>query len=49
MSTRASYHQVTTGLNETRWMIIKDRLGRGWYKFRRNPISLVGGVMVLLC
>jgi len=49
MSTRASHHQVTMGLNETRWMIIKDRLGRGWYKFRRNPISLVGGVMVLLC
>ena len=33
---------------ETRWSSFADRLGRGWYKFRRNRISLVGGAMVLL-
>lgn len=33
---------------ETRWAAFKDRLGRGWYKFRRNRISLVGGAIVLL-
>jgi peptide/nickel transport system permease protein len=32
----------------TGWMAFKDRLGRGWYRFRRNPISLAGGSMVLL-
>lgn len=32
----------------TRWMSIKDRIGRGWYRFRRNPISLAGASMVLL-
>jgi len=32
----------------TRWIAFKNRIGRGWYRFRRNPISLVGGSMVLL-
>ncbi len=32
----------------TRWMSFKDRVGRGWYRFRRNPISLAGASMVLL-
>ena len=32
----------------TRWIAFKDRVGRGWYRFRRNPISLAGGSMVLL-
>lgn len=31
----------------TRWAALADRLARGWYKFRRNRISLVGGGMVL--
>jgi len=35
-------------LTISRWMGFKDRLGRGWYRFRRNPISLAGGSMVLL-
>ena len=30
----------------TRWMSFKDRVGRGWYRFRRNPISLAGASMV---
>ncbi len=28
--------------------ILRDRFGRNWYRFRRNPISLVGTGMVLL-
>ena len=32
----------------TRWAVLKDRLGRNWYRFRRNPLSLIGGSMVLL-
>jgi peptide/nickel transport system permease protein len=32
----------------TKWMELKERIGRGWYRFRRNPISLIGGCMVLL-
>ena len=30
----------------TRWMSFKDRVGRSWYRFRRNPISLAGASMV---
>jgi peptide/nickel transport system permease protein len=40
--------QVIRGPEETRFAVFKDRLGRGWYKFRRNRISLIGGAMVLL-
>ena len=29
-------------------MSFKDRVGRSWYRFRRNPISLAGASMVLL-
>ncbi len=43
-----SCQQQTARTEETRWAAFKDRLGRGWYKFRRNRISLVGGAMVLL-
>jgi peptide/nickel transport system permease protein len=32
----------------TRWIAFKESLGRGWYRFRHNPISLVGASMVLL-
>lgn len=32
----------------SRWMAFKDRVGRSWYRFRRNPISLAGASMVLL-
>lgn len=32
----------------TGWAAFKDRVGRGWYRFRRNPISLAGASMVLL-
>lgn len=32
----------------TWWVRLKDRVRRGWYRFRRNPISLAGGSMVLL-
>lgn len=35
-------------LTTTRWMSIKDRVGRGWYRFRRNSISLAGASMVLI-
>lgn len=32
----------------SRWTAFKDRVGRSWYRFRRNPISLAGASMVLL-
>ena len=32
----------------SRWTAFKDRLGRSWYRFRQNPISLAGASMVLL-
>jgi peptide/nickel transport system permease protein len=44
----SSNQRVAPTPEETRWAAFKDRLGRGWYKFRRNRISLVGGAMVLL-
>jgi peptide/nickel transport system permease protein len=44
----SSNQRVAPTAEETRWAAFKDRLGRGWYKFRRNRISLVGGAMVLL-
>ena len=34
---------VDSEFTATRWMALKDRVGRGWYRFRRNPISLAGG------
>jgi len=37
-----------SGLVTTRWIAFKDRIGRAWYRFRRNPISLAGGSIVLL-
>ena len=39
--------QTATRSEETRWSSFADRVGRGWYKFRRNRISLIGGGMVL--
>ena len=39
--------QTATRSEETRWSSFADRVGRGWYKFRRNRISLIGGAMVL--
>jgi peptide/nickel transport system permease protein len=44
----SSNQRVAPTPEETRWAAFKDRLGRGWYKFRRNRISLVGGAIVLL-
>ncbi|RKX75917.1 MAG: D,D-dipeptide ABC transporter permease [Spirochaetes bacterium] len=35
-------------VTSTKWMELKNRIGRGWFRFRKNPISLVGGGMVLL-
>jgi len=32
----------------TRWMLLKDGVGRAWYRFRHNSISLIGGLIVLL-
>lgn len=32
----------------TRWKERRERIGRGLYRFRRNPISLIGLCMVLL-
>lgn len=29
-------------------MVTKDKIGRSWYRFRRNPISIIGGSMVFL-
>ncbi|MQY58090.1 MAG: ABC transporter permease subunit [Clostridia bacterium] len=29
-------------------MVLKDEIGRAWYRFRRNSISITGGSMVLL-
>ncbi|MFQ5794748.1 MAG: ABC transporter permease [Candidatus Bipolaricaulia bacterium] len=40
--------QHTSELTESPWMILKERLGRAWYRFHRNPISLAGGSMVVL-
>jgi len=39
---------VNLELTETWWMAFKDKIGRSWYRFRRNPISLTGASMVLL-
>jgi len=39
---------VDSEFTATRWMALKDRVGRAWYRFCRNPISLAGGSMVLL-
>lgn len=33
---------------ESGWDAFKEGIGRSWYRFRRNPISLAGGSMVLL-
>jgi len=40
----------SSGAAETvaKWAALKDTFGRNWYRFRRNPISLIGGSMVLL-
>ena len=40
----------SSGAAETvaKWAALKDTFGRSWYRFRRNPISLIGGSMVLL-
>jgi len=32
----------------SRWKALKERLGRGWFRFSRNPISIAGGFMVML-
>jgi peptide/nickel transport system permease protein len=32
----------------TRWIALQDRVGRAWNRFCRNPISIIGGSMVLL-
>lgn len=39
---------VNSEFTTTRWMEFKDKVGRAWYRFRRNPISITGGSMVLL-
>jgi peptide/nickel transport system permease protein len=38
---------VAEKVTVTKWMELKERVGRGWYRFRKNPISLIGGFMVL--
>jgi peptide/nickel transport system permease protein len=35
-------------LSVSRWKEFKERIGRGWFRFSRNPISIAGGCMVLL-
>lgn len=35
-------------LTITQWAVFKDKVGRSWYRFRRNPISITGASMVLL-
>lgn len=42
------FQLVDSEIIATRWVSFKDRVGRGWYRFRHNPISLAGGSMVLL-
>ncbi len=32
---------------ETNWVMIKDSWGRAWYRFKQNPISIIGAIMVL--
>lgn len=34
------------GEHSDAWSAFKDRVGRGWYKFRRNPTALIGAFMV---
>jgi peptide/nickel transport system permease protein len=42
-----SNRQAIREPEDARWAAFIDRLGRGWYKFSRNRISLIGGAMVL--
>lgn len=39
---------VNSEFTTTQWMVFKDKIGRAWYRFRRNFISITGGSMVLL-
>jgi len=39
---------VDSKFNEYWWISFKDRIGRSWYRFRRNPASLAGASIVLL-
>ena len=39
---------VNSEFTTTQWMVLKDKIGRAWYRFRRNLISITGGSMVLL-
>ena len=39
---------VNSEFTTTQWMVLKDEIGRAWYRFRRNSISITGGSMVLL-
>lgn len=39
---------VNSEFTTTQWMVLKDKIGRAWYRFRRNSISITGGSMVLL-
>jgi peptide/nickel transport system permease protein len=38
----------TSNYNRNQWVVTKDKIGRSWYRFRRNPISIIGGSMVFL-
>ena len=39
---------ATSELNTTGWVMLKDKVGRSWYRFHRNAISIVGASMVIL-
>jgi len=39
---------VDSKFNEYWWISFKDRIGRSWYRFRRNPASLAGASIVFL-
>jgi peptide/nickel transport system permease protein len=38
----------SSNYNRTQWVVFQDKIGRSWYRFRRNPISIIGGSMVIL-
>jgi len=45
---RLPVHVLQSGSRPSRGSALKERWGRAWYRFRRNPISLVGASMVLI-
>jgi peptide/nickel transport system permease protein len=43
-----TFTSIEEALSVSRWKELKERFGRGWFRFSRNPISIAGGFMVML-